>query len=87
MQRVHDFAGEPVNVAGVAAHDERRNDVVERGPGGWNRGVAESLSPADQSVLGFYAHQQYLQVRPRLAGEQRRRAAHVARDSHDARLD
>jgi hypothetical protein len=87
MQRVQDFAAQPVDVAGVAAHDEWRDDVVERCPGGRDRGVPERLPPADEAVFGFDPHQQYLQVRPRLAGEKRRWAAHIAWDRHDTRLD
>jgi hypothetical protein len=85
MGAVQHGAGQVIDVTGVTADHERRDDPVERCLGRRNRGVSKCLAPADQAVLGLDLHQQNIEMIPGLAGEQRMRAAHIeGKRDHEA---
>src|SRR5215212_8546599 len=84
---VQDVARQRVDVAGVTSERERRDDGVERGLGGRDRGVPERLAPADEAVVGLHPDKQDFEIGPRSACECRVRAAHVERQRDYRGLD
>jgi len=77
MSGVQNSAGEGVDVARVAADQQRCNDSIEGGLCRGDGGVPEGFAPPDQTVIRLDLHHEDVEMVPRLAREQRMRAAHV----------
>jgi hypothetical protein len=87
VRRLQYILRDLLDVAAVAADDQRSHDAVERFLRRRNAGMSERLAPAGQPVLGNDLHQQDLEMGPRLAGEVRVRTAHVEGQRDDVRSD
>jgi hypothetical protein len=67
IRAMQNRAAERVDVAGVASHQQRRHDGIERRLGRRDGGVPEGFAPTDQTVVGLDLHHENLLMVPGLA--------------------
>ena len=77
VQRLLHFMHQASDVTRIPTNEEGRDQRVQCCLGSLVDHMTEGFAPAGNACIGFYFHQQRINVRPWLPGEQLRRSMHV----------